>query len=296
MWNFPLPFENRNMPDGFEVTSDLRYLNTATAVVFHIPDLYKFKNHLPTIKPNGQIWIGWSLECEENYPILKSTDFRNLFDLWMGYRSADDILYAYFMDFDRKARTYADISQAGQNKPNGICMLISSAVNKSGRLEYLSELMRWLPIDSYGKVFHNKTLHTDSGRESAIRTMSDYKFTIAFENAVAPDYVTEKFYNPLYAGSVPIYLGAPNINEFSPSPDCFINVRDFTTPRALAEFLLPYVTGEADYRTFHEWRNRPMSSHFQRLLDRSGIGICQQLCSAIEQQLNNRHITNNISL
>ena len=36
-----------------------------------------------------------------------------------------------------------------------------------------------------------------------------YKFALALENSLAHDYVTEKFYQPLLAGAVPIYLGVP---------------------------------------------------------------------------------------
>ena len=40
-----------------------------------------------------------------------------------------------------------------------------------------------------------------------------YLFTIAIENSLEYDYVTEKLWQPLAAGSVPIYLGAPNVDE-----------------------------------------------------------------------------------
>ena len=67
----------------------------------------------------------------------------------------------------------------------------------------------------------------DNGRESKINLYKQYKFVIAFENACATDYVTEKFFDPLIAGAVPIYLGAPNINEFAPGEHCFIHANDF---------------------------------------------------------------------
>jgi len=37
-----------------------------------------------------------------------------------------------------------------------------------------------------------------------------YKFTIAFENAICDDYITEKLWRPLIVGSVPIYYGSPS--------------------------------------------------------------------------------------
>eukprot|EP00960_Hanusia_phi_P059267 764116-Hanusia_phi.AAC.5 len=49
------------------------------------------------------------------------------------------------------------------------------------------------------------------------------------ENSFVDDYVTEKFYQALIAGSVPVYLGAPNIHEFAPSPNSFIDMRRCST-------------------------------------------------------------------
>lgn len=47
--------------------------------------------------------------------------------------------------------------------------------------------------------------------EEFLRLMAKYKFTIAFENAVGDDYITEKLWRPLTLGSVPIYLGSPSV-------------------------------------------------------------------------------------
>ena len=41
--------------------------------------------------------------------------------------------------------------------------------------------------------------------------LARYKFLLAIENAECPDYVTEKLWKALKLGTVPIYLGAPNI-------------------------------------------------------------------------------------
>jgi hypothetical protein len=41
---------------------------------------------------------------------------------------------------------------------------------------------------------------TNRGRQSVSR----FKFALSFENSIAQDYVTEKFYHPLIAGSVPV--------------------------------------------------------------------------------------------
>lgn len=117
-----------------------------------------------------------------------------------------------------------------------ICMMISSPFNQSGRQEYLQELMQYILIDSYGKLFNNCKLEKDSGQDSKMELYRQYKFVIAFENSRANDYVTEKFYDPLLAGAVPIYLGAPNIETFAPGENCSVDIRNFSSPKELALF------------------------------------------------------------
>lgn len=60
---------------------------------------------------------------------------------------------------------------------------------------------------------------------------NQFAFNIAMENTVAPGYITEKIGNAFKSGSVPIYWGAPEINDFF-NPASFVNVSDYTSPEA----------------------------------------------------------------
>ena len=64
-----------------------------------------------------------------------------------------------------------------------------------------------------------------------------YKFYLAFETENCEDYVTEKFFRSLYAGAVPVVMGAPNVWQFAPDNKSYIDVRDFKGPKALGMFL-----------------------------------------------------------
>jgi len=46
--------------------------------------------------------------------------------------------------------------------------------------------------------------------------------------------VTEKIFDPMLARSVPVYLGAPDIEEFVPA-NCFVNIRDYADFETLWE-------------------------------------------------------------
>jgi hypothetical protein len=135
---------------------------------------------------------------------------------------------------------------------------------------------------------NNRSLEHDTGRQSKLDTIAQYQFTLAFENAVAPDYVTEKFYDPLLAGSVPVYLGAPNIETFAPGDHCFINVAEFADPRSLAGHLRAVSQDEDQYQQYLAWKSRPLRPAFVRLLEQQTKHVFARLCEKIESRLSAR--------
>ncbi|MBI4085853.1 MAG: hypothetical protein HY433_01250 [Candidatus Liptonbacteria bacterium] len=72
--------------------------------------------------------------------------------------------------------------------------------------------------------------------ESKLPTLAMYKFTLLFENSTFPGYVDIKLLDPLVTGTVPVYLGAPDIANYIPK-GCFIDMRDFRTYNELEKYL-----------------------------------------------------------
>ena len=64
------------------------------------------------------------------------------------------------------------------------------------------------------------------GCTSKLEVLSKYRFSLCFENMPMTGYVTEKLFDCFYAGTVPIYWGAPDINELVPS-EAYIDMRKF---------------------------------------------------------------------
>ena len=79
----------------------------------------------------------------------------------------------------------------------------SSCDTPSGRDEYVSELMKHIKVDSYGHCLHNKDLpnHLNEPQKMKdpdfLHILAQYKFVLAIENAVCPDYITEKLWKVL---------------------------------------------------------------------------------------------------
>jgi hypothetical protein len=162
---------------------------------------------------------------------------------------------------------------------------ISSGWDRSGRQAYFEELSRWMPIDSYGRFMRNRTMPSDQGAASKIETISRYKFTLAFENALGMDYVTEKFFDPLVAGSVPVYLGAPNIDDFAPGERCCINARDFPEPSQLASHLLRLGADDAAYGGYLDWKAQPYRDTFRELLALGNSHPFVRLCARLRERM-----------
>lgn len=68
--------------------------------------------------------------------------------------------------------------------------------------------------------------------------LARYKFCICYENVRdVPGYITEKIFDCLFAGTVPVYLGAGNITDYVPA-HCFIDRRDFQDYESLYRFMV----------------------------------------------------------
>lgn len=206
----------------------------------------------------------------------------SLFDYWMSYHQGADVVQSYYkMDYPERLQQM--VPRLFEQK-QGICMLISSPFNRSGRQEYLKELMEMVRIDSYGKLYNNSRLEEDNGHSSKMALYEGYKFVIAFENSCAKDYVTEKFFDPLLAGAVPVYLGAPNVDEFAPGDNCYVDVRKYETVEELAIHLQACLDDPALYARYHAWREQPLRPTFIQKAVAQQIHPYIRLCRLIQAE------------
>ena len=282
LYNCPinnLPSESllSKLPNNYIITTDRKYFTIAKAVVFHFPDLLENMED-DLIKQENQLWVAWNMECEENYPWMKDDAIHSLFDLRMDYHQDADVVCAYYSNVkEHLARQYKLF-----DKKNKVCMFISNQINQSRETDYLQELVKFIDISSYGKQF-NDTI-TENDAKSKLDIYSKYKFVIAFENAICNDYVTEKFYEPLMAGSVPIYLGAPNIEELVPGDNCYINVNDFESPKQLANYLKECFENQDEYMKYHKWRNKPYRQNFVEKVQVQDLDPLIRLCNLLNKR------------
>jgi glycoprotein 3-alpha-L-fucosyltransferase len=151
---------------------------------------------------------------------------------------------------------------------------ISNCAARNFRLQALEALMKTnVKIDSYGGCHRNR-----DGSVEKVEALKHYKFSLAFENTNEEDYVTEKFFQSLVAGSVPVVVGAPNIEEFAPSPDSFLHIKQMDDVKAVAK-KMKYLADNPDaYNQTLRWKHEGPSDSFKALIDMAAVHSSCRLC------------------
>ena len=101
---------------------------------------------------------------------------------------------------------------------------------------------------------------------------NNYKFCLCFENSISRSYVTEKIFDCFKNNIIPIYLGAPNINEIVPK-NCFIDYRKFKSDEDMIAFLNEMDTDKAN--------NYLMSAHIFLKSNKSKLNSCEYFAKKI---------------
>ncbi|ETE66944.1 Alpha-(1,3)-fucosyltransferase 11, partial [Ophiophagus hannah] len=113
------------------------------------------------------------------------------------------------------------------------------------RDRYVRELMKYI-VDCYGRCLNNQKLPNMRLMDTSTATTEDsefmnfiskYKFHLAMENAICPDYMTEKLWRPMHVGAIPVYRGSPSVRDWMPADHSIILIDDFGSPKELAEYI-----------------------------------------------------------
>jgi len=109
-----------------------------------------------------------------------------------------------------------------------------------------------------GKVFlPERTNNTKKDLVEKRKAAGHYLFSFAFENQIEPGYVTEKIFDALYAGVVPVYLGdARSAKRLLPDPTAAIFISDFPDIYAVSKYLKLLMSNATAYNRHRAWRQK----------------------------------------
>ncbi|KAK8698927.1 hypothetical protein V6N13_115030 [Hibiscus sabdariffa] len=130
-----------------------------------------------------------------------------------------------------------------------------------------------IKIDSYGGCHRNR-----NGKVDKVEALKRYKFSLAFENSNEEDYVTEKFFQSLVAGTIPVVVGAPNIEDFAPSPGSVLHIKELADVQSVAKRMKYLAENPDTYNQSLRWKYEGPSDSFKALLDMAAVHSSCRLC------------------
>lgn len=184
---------------------------------------------LPSVRGGRPLRVWWTAEAQDPKAAI--------FDLYLGF-APSSILGRRWL---RVPNWIACVDWWDPTAPNAIVKLTGNRVrprrqrfctfvasnNPTVRTEFFLRLNEARPVDSLGRYLNNRGRYLPD-RRALLEAQSEARFNIAFENQISPGYVTEKLVNPLLAGSVPIYWGAPEaVGDFNAA--AFVNANEFAS-------------------------------------------------------------------
>lgn len=134
------------------------------------------------------------------------------------------------------------------SSPRRFCAFLYSQCDWPHRQYFYDVLNSMEPVDAIGKCAgalkaQEKNHKLASRRSSwylddAVNQYEQFKFVIAFENSIAPGYVTEKVVNAFLAGAIPIFWGNSTSLAGLFNPHSYIDCGTFATLRKCADRVL----------------------------------------------------------
>lgn len=229
----------------------------------------------------------FSGEGSHYYPQLKSRG-NHLAYSTTSFQSDIPTVYYWWTWFQFKDPPAAWDANWIQTKPavNPIPKLVFMARNcasKNHREQVVKDLMQRGLIDSISSCLNNKRV-PEPERRNKHKVMRGYKYYAAFENGCVEDYITEKLWGAFASGTLPVYLGAPNIMDHVPAKS-IINVKDFPSTAALAAHIEYLNSNQTAYDEYHAWRYRPLPDGFVRKYNMTHVDTKCRICRHVSKRL-----------
>ncbi|GBF33422.1 alpha (1,3)-fucosyltransferase [Desulfocucumis palustris] len=142
-----------------------------------------------------------------------------------------------------------------------LCAIIASNKNSNHSLELYSkrkEAIRWFEanhpeeFDLYGQLWDGREYPSFRGPiDSKKAVLENYRFSICYENARdMPGYITEKIFDSMFAGCIPVYWGADNISDYIPG-ECYIDKTQYSNYEELYNYIKNIGADEYQRRLQH---------------------------------------------
>lgn len=145
---------------------------------------------------------------------------------------------------------------------SGATFVARNCHSRNNREAGVRELQKYVRVDSISGCMRNADWPVEDKKDK-VSALRKYAMTLAFENENSPSHVTEKVWQALGAGVLPVYFGAPDIGAFVPEGSIVV-ANGFDSWESLGMSLQSILANESLYNQYHEWRYLPLSDTFIR--------------------------------
>ncbi|CAD5111599.1 DgyrCDS894 [Dimorphilus gyrociliatus] len=293
-WKFGLGmkgFKDANCRiDACNLVSDKSYLETAEALIFFTPSFYpqvSIPNRFPKHKrPPYQKWIVHLMESNV-YGWLDTAKYAGYYNWTMSYQRHSDVYtpFGHYEKLNSGETNFDESFNHATGKTKFSAWFVSHCDTQSKRSTYVSQLKEHIPVDIYGPCGNLRCFGHEKCHELLQR---NYKFYLAFENSFCIDYATEKVWKILPLNVIPVVLGNVAYQELLP-PNSYIDVRNFSSPRKLAEYLIHLDKNDAAYNKYFQWKKHYKAYVDFGIWDNNRFVMCN-LCESLHTQRNRTKI------
>lgn len=252
------------------------------AIIFHSGRWDSSRDGVPKKRSWDQKYVFYSWESPYN-TYFDETYVKDFYNWTLNYRRDSDIHFPYGMFYKRNAKCQQFKADSLRTKSKLAMWMVSNCVTDGveRRERYVYGLKKYIDVDVYGKC---GTLQCGSD-ENCRKIMEDnYFFYLAFENTQTLDYVTEKMFYTLKYNVIPVVFGNANYENIAPKKSV-IDIKDVSTPKLLAEFLIRLSSNLSEYLEYFEWKRK------YDVGDSREYALCQ-LCEMLHRPLEYRSYSN----
>lgn len=200
-------------------------------------------------KSNG--FVSYDIgKCDFAFTFDFSQDFRNYrLPLWLmhidwfnkgDYGGNPDLLFRLDSIEDNKYKR--------RHKKDFCAFIFSNPIPM--RIKAFNKFSEYKPVHGYGKPFNNWS----RGEIKKYEILSNYKFSICFENRSYPGYHTEKPFHAKVAGTIPIYFSDRSISN-DMNEKAFIHYGDFDSMDSLLNYVKKV---DQDDELYNKYFNEPL--------------------------------------
>ncbi|ELT93696.1 hypothetical protein CAPTEDRAFT_75687, partial [Capitella teleta] len=187
-----------------------------------------------------QKWIFFEMEPpHKTWLYVNLTQYNGMFNLTSTYAWDSNIPIwprRNCVRDERKFQELENVDFASKKRSDvAVTWFASICSTQSDRQNYVTELQKYIDVDVYGAC-GNKTCDSDDCEQVLLNDTNSYKFYLAFENSICEDYVTEKLWKVLELNIAVVVMGGVNYGDILPK-DSFIDVRDYSSPKNLAQYI-----------------------------------------------------------